>query len=376
MTSPAPKNPQAGAPAAGSPPAAKKVRRLGDYELLAKLGQGAMGVVYLARQVSLDRKVAMKILPKDLAQDSEFLERFQREARNAKRIIHPNVVVAYDIGVAENYHYIAMEYVDGKDLETELSKNGRFNEAQLLRVAEDMAGALEAAEAQGIVHRDIKPANILRNSQGVSKLTDMGLASAAKGDQRVTLAGFAVGTPYYISPEQARGVRDVDVRSDIYSLGVTLYHLATNTLPFPGNNPVVIMTQHVSETPQTARQRDPSVSVHMSALIEKMMSKEPSGRHLNASELKQDLVRCHQGQLPFVKGVAKAGVKAQAQERQAAPGLKAVAAPNKPFLERALAKIDDMLPFAPLELRLPIFAAGLTVTVLCALYFLIRFMKH
>ena len=278
-----------------------------------------MGSVYLANQLSLKRQVALKILPREMAKDSEFLERFRREARAASKLTHPNIVSAYDIGVADNYHFIAMEYVDGKNLEDLLEKKKRFEEKELLKVAHDMASALEAAEAKGIVHRDIKPANILMSTQGVAKLTDMGLASASQGDQRVTMAGFAVGTPYYISPEQARGELNVDGRADIYSLGATLYHLATGTLPFPGTNPVVIMTQHLKEIVQLPHLRQPAVSQRVSQLIMHMMAKEPSQRHQNATELKADIERCQKGDPPpSTIPVIKAKDHSQSAKKQSA----------------------------------------------------------
>jgi len=373
-----PNPPPTGKPAA---PAEKKTRKLGDYELVGKLGQGAMGSVYLANRLSTGQKVAIKILPNDLARDAEFLERFRREARAAQKIQHPNVVAAYDVGVADNYNYIALEYMDGPNLELILQKKGRFSEQDLLKTAMDMSLALEAAQAQGIVHRDIKPANILMNSQGVSKLTDLGLASASKGDQRVTMAGFAVGTPFYISPEQARGDLDVDCRADIYSLGATLYHLATGTLPFPGNNPVLIMTKHLQEMPQKPNERQPAVSERVSALIWKMMQKDPKDRHQDATELKADIERCMAGEMPLGKGAggAKAAKPKPRVEKALAaiddPAPPAVGGPPKSTADQILAIPDKVLPFVPEALRWPVFAVGGTVGVLTALWLMIKMLK-
>jgi serine/threonine-protein kinase len=351
----------------------KKVHRLGNYELVAKLGQGAMGAVYLAKNPE-GRDVALKLLPPNLAQDQEFLERFRREARAASKLSHPNIVAALDVGFADKYHYIAMEYVDGPNLEVVLKKKGRLNIAEILRVAQDVASALTEAEKHGIVHRDIKPANILMNSKGVCKLTDMGLSSASAGDQRVTMAGFAVGTPFYISPEQARGEMNVDTRADIYSLGATLYHLCTGTLPFPGTNPVVIMTQHISERPQPAHLREPSVPKHLSQLLEKMMAKDPAARPQNAAELKEDLERCARGEAPVLKGTPPASqlrterpnVPAP-QPAQAAPS----GSPKTTFLDR----VNALIPFAPVPLRLPIFAVGMTLLLLGAIFLIVRLLK-
>ncbi len=286
-------------------PSAKKYKSVGDYDIVSKLGQGAMGSVYLAKQRSTGQMVALKILPPDLAKDTELLERFKREARSSQRFSHPNIVSAVEFGTVDKYHYIAMEYVDGPDLETMLKKSGIFREELLLRCAAEMGLALEEIERHGIVHRDFKPSNIMMTSTGVFRLTDLGLASAGKGDQRLTLAGFAVGTPFYLSPEQAKGQLDVDIRADIYGLGATMYHLATGSVPFPGTNPVVVMTQHISAPLKPPEELEPSITPHVSALIQKMMEKEPADRPQNAAELRQMVAQCQSGQMPGSSGKTK-----------------------------------------------------------------------
>ena len=362
-----------GGPAGADP--AKKTHRLGDYELVAKLGQGAMGSVYLAHKTGTTDQIAIKVLPPQLAQDQEFLERFRREARSASKLSHPNLVSALDFGFADNkYHYIAMEYIDGPNLEQVMKKEGKLKQEDLMRMATDIANALTEAEKHGIVHRDIKPANILRNSKGVSKLTDLGLSSADKGDQRVTMAGFAVGTPYYISPEQARGERNVDSRADIYSLGATMYHLATGSLPFPGNNPVVIMTQHLTERAQPAHLREPSVPKHFGLLLEKMMAKDPAARQQTAQELLADLDLCAKGQPPSPSktvAAAQSRVKPTVETRRPAPEPAAPAGPKKTMLER----INGLIPFAPMAWRLPIFAVLMTLLLLGILFGAIMLLK-
>jgi eukaryotic-like serine/threonine-protein kinase len=354
---------------------------LGDYELVGKLGAGAMGSVYLAKQVSSGRNVALKILPPDLAKDAEFLERFRREARSAMRIAHPNIVAAYDEGESGGHHYIAMEYIDGPNLETLLQKGGPFKSEQILKVLLDMAAALEAAQKDGIVHRDIKPANILVNSKGENKLTDLGLASASQGDQRVTMAGYAVGTPYYISPEQARGDLDVDIRADVYGLGATIYHLATGQLPFPGNNPVIIMTQHLQEMPPAPNLRNPSVSPQLSALILKMMAKDPKQRHATPADLRDDVLRVQRGEMPL-PAVQRVVAAVPAQRRittqeptrpTKSPEPRPVAAPaGDPFTRT----IDAVFGFLPSAARVPVAAVVVTLTMLAALYVLVKLLKH
>ncbi len=360
-----------GASKAATDPAKK--HRLGDYDLTAKLGQGAMGSVYLAKRVSSGEQVALKILPPNLAQDQEFLERFRREARSASKLSHPNLVAALDVGFADNkYHYIAMEYIDGPNLEVVLKKaGGKLPLPDLLRIATDITQALTEAEKHGIVHRDIKPANILMNSAGVSKLTDLGLSSADKGDQRVTMAGYAVGTPFYISPEQARGERNVDSRSDIYSLGATLYHLATGTLPFPGNNPVVIMTQHITERAQPACLREPSVPKHFSVLLEKMMSKDPGARQQTAKELLDDLELCRRGETPAIKVIAPPQSRTKPTQQPKAPSAPpaafgAASAPPPPTT--LVERVNRWFPVGPVALRFPLFAVLMTLALLAIIY--------
>ncbi|MGD0089194.1 MAG: serine/threonine-protein kinase [Planctomycetota bacterium] len=368
MTTPGNPKPEPSAAAkAGAP---RKTHRLGDsdYELEGKLGQGAMGKVYKAKQLSQNRIVALKLLPKDMAQDEEFLERFRREARAAMRLSHPNIVAAYDMGMAENYHYIAMEFVDGPSLELYLQRKGRLTQAEVLKVALDMSAALGEAEAHHIVHRDIKPGNILfSNSQRLNKLTDLGLASASEGDRRVTMAGYCVGTPYYVSPEQARGERDVDGRADIYSLGATLYHLATGRLPFEGLNPLVIMGKHLQEEPPAPNVREPAVSAHVSALIQKMMAKDPAKRPQNALDLRVDIERCMKGEMPLPPGV-------RPKPPPAEPGAPGQASPA--WLDRIVASADRLLPFLPAPARLPTLALAATAAALGLLWMAIAILKH
>ncbi|MBE7463787.1 MAG: serine/threonine protein kinase [Planctomycetes bacterium] len=290
-----------------SPAPASKIRgrrrQLGPYELLKKLGQGAMGAVYLARHEQTGQKVALKVLPPDMAEDHEFLERFRREMRAMVRLRHPNVVAAYDVGEVDGFHYIAMEFVDGEDLEDGFRHfpNKRYPAAEIIKIARSIAHALAAASELGIVHRDIKPANILKDENGHYKLTDLGLAARVLDDERVTQTGLAVGTPYYISPEQAQGYENVDVRADIYSLGATLYHLATGQLPFPDENAVVVMTRHVQEELRPPSELIPDLPKPICRLIVKMMAKRPADRHKDAKELLADIEGIAKGEVPHLK---------------------------------------------------------------------------
>jgi serine/threonine protein kinase len=337
-------------------PGQKKYKRVGDYDIVSKLGQGAMGSVYLARQCSSGKMVALKILPPDLAKDEELLERFRREARASQRISHPNIVSAVDFGTVEKYHYIAMDFVDGPDLETHLKKTGPFSEEVLLRVCSDMCNALEIIEKDGIVHRDIKPSNIMMSSQGVFRLTDLGLASAGQGDQRLTMTGFAVGTPYYLSPEQARGQADVDIRADYYSLGATLYHLATGSVPFPGTNPVVVMTQHISAPLKPPHEVHPAVSRPVSALIMRLMEKEREIRPQNSRQLRETIERCKQSPAPAIKSTPDTS-----HISPRAANVPVRYEKEKAKRDTVQAMLDALLGFLPGNARIPAAITGLLI---------------
>ena len=197
-----------------------------DYELLDRVGAGAMGTVFKARHKRLNRIVAIKILKPSLARDKRYVERLRREARIVASLSHPHIVTGYDLGEEGGYHFFVMEFVEGKSLRQLLTEWGMFSEDYVLRVARETAMALDHAYQRDVIHRDIKPGNILIDENGKVKLTDMGLAKGP-ADLTLTRDGATVGTPMYISPEQARNPQDVDVRSDLYSLGATLYHMAT-----------------------------------------------------------------------------------------------------------------------------------------------------
>src|SRR3954452_1008176 len=218
------------------------------YQLLSKLGKGAMATVYKARQLSLDRIVAVKVLPDRMSENPEFVDRFYKEGKAAARLSHNNIVQAIDVGVSPDvYHYFVMEYIEGKTLYDIMQPppvgDGRsFTEPEALEIGIQMADALAHAHQRNLIHRDVKPKNILLTPGGVAKLTDLGLARAMDDKEAAeTEAGKAYGTPYYISPEQIRGDVDIDFRADIYSLGATMYHLVTGKPPFDGETPSAVM---------------------------------------------------------------------------------------------------------------------------------------
>jgi hypothetical protein len=219
------------------------------YKLLERRGQGGMGVVYRAVQKSLRREVALKVLAPRWSSHGRFLKRFFREAKLAGSLNHPNVVSAIDVGESNGFHYYAMEYVDGWSVAEMLREDGRIDEEEALDIVLQVAKALDHASERHIVHRDIKPENILVTPSGLAKLADLGLSKQLTSDCSITTEGKTLGTPFYVSPELARGVTDVDVRSDIYSLGATLYHMLAGEPPFGGDNPAAVMARHIADDP-------------------------------------------------------------------------------------------------------------------------------
>ncbi|HOX07696.1 MAG TPA: protein kinase [Planctomycetota bacterium] len=262
---------------------------IAGFEIISRLGRGGMGAVYKARQVSMDRIVALKILPPGLAKDQSFVDRFMREARTVAKLNHPNIVQGIDVGTSGKYHYFAMEYVEGETLQTLIAREGAMPERRALEVVLQIAQALHHAHRNGMVHRDVKPDNIMVMGSGVAKLCDLGLAKSMAGDSTLTQTGMAVGTPHYLSPEQARGDHDVDIRSDIYSLGATLYHMVLGRTPFSGSSAAVVMTKHLSEEPQDPREVRPELTAGLAALVMKMMAKERDARYESPEALINDL---------------------------------------------------------------------------------------
>ncbi len=259
------------------------------YEILSRIGQGAMGAVFKARQVSMDRIVAIKVLSGKYSKDRAFVDRFVREARAVARLNHENVISGFDVGESGGVHYFVMEYIDGTPVSSMLRKQGRLDERRCLEIALQIARALAHAHKHGIVHRDVKPENIMITSGGVAKLCDLGLAKQAKEDAGVTMDGMSVGTPNYISPEQARGEERIDIRTDIYSLGASLYHMATGTTPFTGANPMVVMTKHVTEFPDPPRKRFGGLSEGFNNIVLKMMEKRREDRPQTPDALIADI---------------------------------------------------------------------------------------
>jgi len=271
--------------------------RFGDYEIVDELGRGGMGKVYRARDVSLERIVALNVLPANLARDPTYVQRFVKEARAAARLNHPNIVQIYNFGSIEGTYYLAMEFVDGRSLGSHL-KERRFTESETIGIARQVCRALAVAHAEGLIHRDIKPDNLMLTSRGEVKLVDLGIAKRLDEDQAITQTGHSMGTPHYISPEQIRGQKDIDARADIYSLGATLYHLVTGQTPFKGASGAVVMSMHLVEPLPDPLQYAPGLSEGFCRVLRKMMAKDRQERYPDVAALEVDLFRLHVGQTP------------------------------------------------------------------------------
>jgi eukaryotic-like serine/threonine-protein kinase len=279
--------------------AKKSTQRIPGYRILRKIGQGAMATVFLARQLSLDRDVAIKVLPKKFSQNAKFIERFYKEGKAAAQLNHPNIVAAYDVGQAGEHHYFVMEYVDGLTVFDRLVKEKRVEEQVAIRSMIQTAKALQHAHARGFIHRDIKPKNIMYTSTSVVKLADLGLARALSDKEAAKAeAGRAYGTPYYISPEQIRGEVNIGPPADIYGLGATFYHMVTGRVPFEGKNPSAVMHQHLKAELVPPDHVNPKISNNTAMVIEMMMAKNPAERYQTATDLLTDLELIAQGQPP------------------------------------------------------------------------------
>ena len=304
--------------------------QIAGYRLLEKLGTGAMGTVYKARQLSLDRDVAIKVLSPDLAQDPEYVERFLREAKAVARLNHTNIISGIDVGDAGGIKYLVMEYVDGSTVASLLRRGGAIDEERALLIAQQVARALDHAYRNNLVHRDLKPENILITRDGIAKLCDLGLA---KLEDHPVAAGsdpvHRMGTPAYISPEQARGEANVDIRSDLYSLGATLYHLMMGHPPFEAQTAPAVMAKHLTELPRPPRQIDPTLSQLGEVIVLRLLQKRREDRYQTPAELLQkidDAVRACQAARGVVAGVVSSA--------PSAPKPAAAPTPSRPPLRR------------------------------------------
>jgi serine/threonine protein kinase len=272
-------------------------RTLGDFHILRRIGTGGMGQVYLARQTSLKREVALKLLRGELNANLTALARFEAEALAVAKLNHPNIVHIYQIGKADGLQYMVLEYVEGRNLRDYLARKGPPDVPITLSVMKQVSLALQKAHEQGIVHRDIKPENILVTRKVEVKVTDFGLSRFFTGEApatNLTQSGVALGTPLYMSPEQVQG-HTVDQRSDIYSFGVTCYHLLAGEPPFRGTSAFDVALKHVQEQPRPLADLRPDLPADLCGMIHKMMAKNPDHRYQSAKDILRDLVKVRDG---------------------------------------------------------------------------------
>jgi len=282
----------------------RTTEQIPGYKMKKRLGSGAMATVFLARQLSLDRLVAIKVLPKKLSNNANFIERFYKEGRAAAQLNHPNIVSAYDVGKAGDHHYFVMEYVDGETVYERIVKDRRMSEDDAINFVRQVAEALQHAHQRGFIHRDIKPKNIMINREQTVKLADLGLARAMSDHEAAKAeAGRAYGTPYYISPEQIRGELKIGPPADIYGLGATFYHMVTGRVPFEGKNPSSVMHKHLKADLVPPDHVNPKISAGCAQVIEMMMAKRTKDRYERVADLIEDLDLIRDGQPPhFARG--------------------------------------------------------------------------
>lgn len=297
-------------------------RKLGGrYEILYRVGGGGMAVVYKAKDILLNRYVAIKVLNESLSNDSEFIRRFSREAQAAASLSHPNVVNVYDVGREGHIHYIVMEYVEGPTLKEYIQENGPLPPEEAVHIASQICDALAHAHENQIIHRDIKPHNILLGYNGRVKVTDFGIARAATSST-ITQTGSVMGSVHYFSPEQARG-GVIGEKSDLYSLGIVMYEMVTGELPFDGDSAIGIALKHLQEHAVEPRELRPDLPDSVNRVIMKALEKDPEKRFSSAREMMQELQYILRGMdLPKLGWMQNAVREKQVNARQLKPAAK------------------------------------------------------
>jgi len=275
------------------PPEAYIGKVLGGCQLLEKVGHGGMGIVYKAKQLNLGRIVAVKVLSGSLSRDETFVRRFLQEARSAAQLNHGNIVHVNDVGEHQGIYYFVMEYVDGRNLKEILKTCEQFEIPRAVAITVQVCQALRHAHSRNVIHRDIKPENILITAEGIVKVADLGLAKRMASDVAVGLthAGSVLGTPYYMAPEQAKDFSRVDNRSDIYSLGVTLYKMLAGRVPFDGRSPIEVMIKAVDGRKTPLREIRAEVPPELERIVDKMMHRNPDQRYQDVDAVLEDLMR-------------------------------------------------------------------------------------
>jgi tRNA A-37 threonylcarbamoyl transferase component Bud32 len=259
-------------------------KAFGPYVVVEKINEGGMAVVYKGYQESLNRYVAIKVLRGELAQDREFIARFRREALAVARLSHPNILHVYDAGLAHGVYYIVMDYVEGGSLKDLIKKEGPLDVERAVSIAMQLAEALDCAHQQGLVHRDVKPSNVLMTRTGRPLLTDFGIARVVHESTRLTRTGTSIGTPEYMSPEQAQG-KPTDARTDIYALGIVLYEMLSGQVPFTAETPMAVLYKQVGSAPAPLREVIPGIPAWLENVVDRALAKDPVQRFQTAAEV-------------------------------------------------------------------------------------------
>jgi serine/threonine-protein kinase len=336
-----------------SEPTARSDRKVlvGRYEIRQRVGAGGMGTVYRAVHLDLGREVALKVLPPDLAAQPEMLRRFKHEAQHAARLRHDNIVTLYEIGEASGTHFLAMEFIEGINLHEHIERQGRLDPEEARMLTIQAARALAAAQEQNIVHRDIKPSNFLltqRDGRPFVKLTDFGLArNIDSADFKVTKTGTTVGTVDYIAPEQARNSHAADVRSDIYALGCTLYHMLAGAPPFPEGDMTERLLRHLEVVPADIRQHNPKVPPGLAVVLKRMLEKKPADRYQTPAELLKDLEHLPSGGPPLTPRELLEALAQSAEEKPRKKPTSAAGRTTRPEIEMTQ-PIGPVPPSGPL----------------------------
>ena len=323
------------------------------YDIESEIGRGGMAVVYQATDVRLRRRVAIKVLPPELAFRPDVRSRFLREAQTAAQLSHPDIVPIYSVDEQNGLVFFVMALVEGESLAARFSR-GPLEIEDARRILAEVADALAYAHAHGVIHRDIKPDNILLDrDSGHALVTDFGIARAAEADSRLTATGITVGTPAYMSPEQGMGDRDVDGRSDIYSLGVVAYQVLTGSLPFRANNTPAMIMKHVSETPRPVRELRRDVPPALAAAIERALAKDPDDRFPDAATFRDALLNRSEQPLPWQHAAAPVS-------RAVAPGWPVQPAPYSVPPVASVPPPSPAPPSPPMPLLPPVPPPGLS----------------
>jgi serine/threonine protein kinase/tetratricopeptide (TPR) repeat protein len=332
----------------------------GRYQVIEELGKGGMGKVYKVFDTKIKEKVALKLIRPEIASDKDTVERFSNEIRLARRIGHRNVCKMFDIGEAEGAHFITMEYVHGEDLKSMIHMSGSLSLGMLLSVGKQVCDGLAEAHSLGVVHRDLKPSNIMIDKNGNAKIMDFGIARSIK-EKGITGPHVMIGTPEYMSPEQAEAI-DVDHRSDIYSLGIILYEMATSRVPFEGETPLGIAMKHKTEIPKDPKQLNPHIPDDLSRLILKCLEKDKAKRYQNASDVHADLEKIEKG-IPTTERIIPERKPLTSREITIKFGLKKVLLPALGFLFLVVAAVV-IWKISPKKETVPTVVAKKSIAVL------------